>query len=754
MKPSQDSKGSTYPIERLHNLEKLINKPDSLIPVGPESDLAVLLEASISLVKKQLDLESPDCLRFYELALPKSFFKLMNLEIDSSGDDATNIEKYVQEKCVTLMVLLVLKWRNPLDQEEEETFASNDVLSLLLDPHCIFHTTNAKKQPQSRSIFTNDGFRSNGTLLDFIEGFGSLGGFDVLYDRLYHPAKSGICLINAIIKPFGLCAEFLSQDILQRYFLPLLQQIPTYLESLCEEEMQEEMDDNYILSIIQALKSLSKATLNLLEDKEINRRLEMFRLQVHLRTLVMSSPKKDTKELLQIIGFISNGRISPQKVQNLLEMEDKSNFHQDNCISSCSKRISQLIFEEYLDQPNSFDKLSQIISFKKNERSFSSQDIDDIWSAQFGQHESIIHLLLIQIVVNLSDTQIDYLFDKFKYSILEMKDDLRVQSLLELMGKIVEVDTEDVMRMKVLSLYWNLCHHEDISLANMSQIITAHVKILDGSSNLEARKNHWLQVCIEEFSSKRRRRGFIPSLRLIREICSYYPEPSNIVVQSSEPIPVDVAQRYNITDEFQGCHMILTNVVHSLISLSQYNVDQGDLSCYNIEVREHLEFIGFILKHGSLWLLEAPAKRIWKSLIEESHLEEVRDACFEWFLYLMNNEPDINPEHVKSFFDNCIIQMDPKLLTMSGMECFNIFFRSVNLKENKLSRDCFLTKDLNLIGIDYIWKIIRTCPNKKIVHRAIDILKEKYTQLDPSLRDEDENIENTILSSFFDKLYM
>ncbi|CAB4065786.1 USP9_24 [Lepeophtheirus salmonis] len=528
MKPSQDSKGSTYPIERLHNLEKFINKPDSLIP-------------------KQLDLESPDCLRFYELALPKSFFKLMNLEIDSSGDDATNIEK------------------NPLDQEEEETFASNDVLSLLLDPHCIFHTTNAKKQPQSRSIFTNDGFRSNGILLDFIEGFGSLGGFDVLYDRLYHPAKSGICLINAIIKPFGLCAEFLSQDILQRYFLPLLQQIPTYLESLCEEEMQEEMDDNYILSIIQALKSLSKATLNLLEDKEINRRLEMFRLQVHLRTLVMSSPKKDTKELLQIIGFISNGRISPQKVQNLLEMEDKSNFHQDNYI-------------------------------------------DDIWSAQFGQHESIIHLLLIQIVVNLSDTQIDYLFDKFKYSILEMKDDLRVQSLLELMGKIVEVDTEDVMRMKVLSLYWNLCHHEDISLANMSQIITAHVKILDGSSNLEARKNHWLQVCIEEFSSKRRRRGFIPSLRLIREICSYYPEPSNIVVQSSEPIPVDVAQGYNITDEFQGCHMILTNVVHSLIYLSQYNVDQGDLSCYNIEVREHLEFIGFILKHGSLWLLEAPAK--------------------------------------------------------------------------------------------------------------------------------------------------
>jgi len=44
--------------------------------------------------------------------------------------------------------------------------------------------------------------------------------------------------------------------------------------------------------------------------------------------------------------------------------------------------------------------------------------------------------------------------------------------------------------------------------------------------------------------------------------------------------------------------------------------------------------------------------------------------------------------------------------------CFDRFFRHVNLKENKLiskRRGGFFMDDLNLIGVDYLWRVRMIC---------------------------------------------
>lgn len=84
-----------------------------------------------------------------------------------------------------------------------------------------------------------------------------------------------------------------------------------------------------------------------------------------------------------------------------------------------------------------------------------------------------------------------------------------------------------------------------------------------------------------------------------------------------------------------------------------------------------------------------------------------REACFKWFSKLMGDEPDLDPAINKDFFQNNILQLDPALLTESGIKCYERFFKAVNSREGKLkvNRRTFLVDDVDLIGTNYLWRV-------------------------------------------------
>ena len=69
------------------------------------------------------------------------------------------------------------------------------------------------------------------------------------------------------------------------------------------------------------------------------------------------------------------------------------------------------------------------------------------------------------------------------------------------------------------------------------------------------------------------------------------------------------------------------------------------------------------------------------------------------------------------------------------LRCFDRFFKAVNTKENKLipKRRAFLMDDLELIGLEYIWRLV-LCSNEEIANRAIDLLRDTFTNLGPRLQ--------------------
>ena len=172
-----------------------------------------------------------------------------------------------------------------------------------------------------------------------------------------------------------------------------------------------------------------------------------------------------------------------------------------------------------------------------------------------------------------------------------------------------------------------------------------------------------------------------------------------------------------------------------------------------LQVQERLNFLRFLLKDGQLWLCAPQAKQIWTCLAENAVFTQDREACFKWFSKLMGDEPDLDPEINRDFFENNILQLDPSLMTESGIKCFDRFFKAVNCKENKLiaKRRAYLMDDLELIGIDYIWRLILNS-SEDIANKAIELLKETFTNLGPRLQTSQVEIHEDFISSCFDRL--
>lgn len=64
---------------------------------------------------------------------------------------------------------------------------------------------------------------SKGWLVDFINKFGDLNGFDKLLARfLSSETKLTISLVVALLKPWGLCYDYLTQATIKKYFAPII----------------------------------------------------------------------------------------------------------------------------------------------------------------------------------------------------------------------------------------------------------------------------------------------------------------------------------------------------------------------------------------------------------------------------------------------------------------------------------------------------------------------------------------------------
>ncbi|KAG2456362.1 USP9X hydrolase, partial [Polypterus senegalus] len=394
----------------------------------------------------------------------------------------------------------------------------------------------------------------------------------------------------------------------------------------------------------------------------------------------------EVNKVIASISYSAHHHGNAEEVEEWLTAERMAEWIQQNNILS-------ILLRDSLHQLQYVEKLEKILRFVIKEKALTLGDLDNIWTAQ-------------ESWTNASKKQ--------------------REKLLELIRYLAEDDKDGVMAHKVLNLLWNLAHSENVPIDIMDQALSAHIKILDYScsQDQDTQKIQWIERFIEVLHSNDK--WVIPALKQIREICSLFGESPSVLSQAQRS--PHVFYRHDLINQLQHTHALITLVTENLStymeSMKQFvkvhsgydpqTVREGRRYSHVQEVQERLNFLRFLLKDGQLWLCAPQAKKIWKCLAENAVFICDREACFKWYSKLMRDEPDLEPDINKDFFENNVLQLDPSLLTENGMKCFERFFKTVNFREGKLvaKRRVYLMDDLELIGLDYLWQLVTA----KLVH--------------------------------------
>ena len=607
--------------------------------------------------------------------------------------------------------------------------------------------------PQERVYaLPQDHRHPRGWLVDLINYFGRLGGFDGLLERFQGGRNLSVPVICSLLRPFGQCFEYLTINTIETYFMPIIDLVLNILENLTDEELKKEAKieakNDALSTIIKAIKGLAS---RIPSRQETAKNLEIFRLKMILRWLQISSFNGKMNALNEVNKVISNVNYPVHRQPSISGvMQEEDDWLTANRFAEWIKenRVLQIVLRDSLHQPQYVEKLEKIIRFIIKERALSLDDLDDIWQAQHGKHEAIVknvHDLLAKLAWDFSPEQLDHLFGRFQISWREASKKQR-EKLLELIRRLAEDDKDGVMAHKVLTLLWSLARSHDVPTEIMDQALSAHVKILDYSCSQDRdnQKRDWLDMCVQELKHDK---WVLPALKQIREICCSYSEAPANFSQHHRPL-TNISYRHDVISKLQNQHSLVVLVTENLttymkhiriIAIENPNINPASIvpdSRYNhiAQVQDRLSFLRFLLKDGQLWLCAPQAKQIWHCLAENAVFTVDREACFKWFSKLMGDEPDLDPDINREFFENNILQLDPQLLTEHGMRCFDRFFKAVNSKEHKLipKRRTYLMDDVDLIGIDYLWKVL-LCGGDEMANRAIELLKETFTNLGPQL---------------------
>ena len=301
-----------FPLEYMIQLDEQINRPRWIIPVKSKEELDILMNAAIELCRTGLDITSEHCQKFFREGLKTSFEKLMTSEASNGWkrevlECVFNCSKQLIELCVA-----------KLSQDSiptEDSLPLLDSLALVLSPDCHFHTLNRLKHSTiSKSddvIFAKPVIESDprGWLVDLVNVFGELNGFERLLEIFTKQDLPSIHVIASLIKPFGLCSNVLTNQTVTKYLMPIIQVAIRFVDGLSDDKLKDFWKSDDLSTIFIAIEEIVYAR------PEIHAQTigDLERIQHKMRENMNLLMRKSRFES-EIDGDISENNISSDKV--------------------------------------------------------------------------------------------------------------------------------------------------------------------------------------------------------------------------------------------------------------------------------------------------------------------------------------------------------------------------------------------------------------------------------------------------------
>ncbi|EHA99013.1 Ubiquitin carboxyl-terminal hydrolase 24 [Heterocephalus glaber] len=736
--------GIEFPTTNLYELESRVLTDHWSIPYKREESLGKCLLASTYLARLGLCESDENCKRFMDRCMPEAFKKLLT----SSAVHKWGTE--IHEGIYNMLMLLIELVAERIKQDPIP-IGLLGVLTMAFNPDNEYHFKNRMKVSQRNwaEVFGEGNMfavspvstfqkEPHGWVVDLVNKFGELGGFAAIQAKLH------------------------SEDI---ELAPMLD--PVILTTIQDVRSVEEKDlkDKRLVSIPELLSAVKLLCMRFQPD--LVTIVDDLRLDILLRMLKSPHFSAKMNSLKEVTKLIEDSTLS-KSVKNAIDTDRLLDWLVENSVLS-------IALEGNIDQAQYCDRIKGIIELLGSK--LSLDELTKIWKIQSGQSSTVIeniHTIIAAAAVKFNSDQLNHLFVLIQKS-WETESDRVRQKLLSLIGRIGREARFETTSGKVLDVLWELAHLPTLPSSLIQQALEEHLTILsDAYAVKEAIKRSYIIKCIEDIKrpgewsglDKNKKDGFkssqlnnpqfvwvVPALRQLHEITRSFIKQT--YQKQDKSIIQDLKKNFEIvklvTGSLIACHR-LAAAVAGPGGLTGLTLVDGRYT-YREYLEAHLKFLAFFLQEATLYLGWNRAKEIWECLVTGQDVCELdREVCFEWFT---KGQHDLESDVQQQLFKEKILKLESYEITMNGFNLFKTFFENVNLCDHRLKRQGaqLYVEKLELIGMDFIWKIAMESPDEEIANEAIQlIINYSYINLNPRLKKDSVSLHKKFIADCYTRL--
>uniref|UniRef100_A0AAR2M4D3 UBA domain-containing protein n=1 Tax=Pygocentrus nattereri TaxID=42514 RepID=A0AAR2M4D3_PYGNA len=762
-----------FPTTNLYELESRVFTDHWSIPYKREESLGKCLIASTSLARLGLADADENCKRFMDRCMPEAFKKLLT----SSAVHKWGTE--IHEGIYNMLMLLVELVAERVKQDPIP-IGLMGVLTMAVNPDNEYHFKNRMKASQRNwaEVFGEDSMFavSPSSSYQKVIYFGEMGGFTAIQSKL-NQEEMEIGCVSALVQPLGVCAEYLNSSLVQPMLDPVIHKMITYVQNLEEKDLK----DKRLVSIPDLLSAIKLLCMRF--QQELVNVVDDLRLDILLRMLKTPHFSAKMNSLKEVTKLIEESTVS-KTVKNAIDTDRLLDWLVENSVLS-------IALEGNIDQAQYCDRIKGIIELLGSK--LSLDELSKIWRIQSGQSSTVIeniHTIIAAAAVKFNFEQLSHLFVLIQKS-WEVESDRVRQKLLSLIGRIGREARSEATTGKVLEVLWDLAHLPTLPTTLVQQALEEHLTILsDAYAVKETVKRNYIIKCIEDIkkiqiqeeskSTSETQVSFftgswgrkkpsswakssqlsnpqavwvVPALRQLHEITRSFIKQT--YQKQDKSIIQDLKKNFEIvkliTGSLVSCHRLAVSVAGSN-GLSGSTLVDGRYS-YQEYLEGHLKFLAFFLQEASLYLVWNRAKEIWECLVSGMDVCELdREMCFEWFT---KGQHDLESDVQQQLFKEKILKLEPYEITMNGFNLFKTFFENVNLCDHRLKRQGtqLCVERLDLIGMDFIWRIAMESPDEDIANEAIQlIITYSYINLNPKMKKDSVSLHKKFIADCYKRL--
>jgi hypothetical protein len=572
--------------------------------------------------------------------------------------------------------------------------------------------------------------------------FGRIGGFDSMFRRLedHGVSRPNLEVVHWMTHVLQKNINIMHPPTKKFFGLQMRRIVPAFLESCTAEKLQHEDNKNISGTLSQlehALRAsigptyrqdyeISKINLGnrLLRLGLLNKRLLGLQLICEVAEGARAALRRDIPPDKMGDQWMTPAYLANWMVQNgLLEYLYGDGAHAE-LLARCASCVPGLLAEVNL---------------------LREEQIDLIWNAAVGQHESIVTEVYkaLPIIAGFvcNANLFAHMYKKleavpcgaYDVHMINLIRDFTVQAVARMeMLKNPKVDRTWFG----LELLWNYTQDgSGAANAELEQLACSTLAQLFGLVVFQSQRPVLMERCVKQIEAGHS----VPQAQalLVSIIMSYPPGVEENQVSS---VILWLQKRYDLID------LVMRDIVrYQKIALAQAaSVPPGqDVNMcvfrgsrpHHVNVMQRKNLLGYLLVRASLELTSAHLEQWWQAMVVDAVSDWERSLTFCWWqlsLSPISTADEVAGVTTLLFSDSSVQFMFEKFQTLSpevfndeAFKCFRAFFNRVNSSAHLLQvvgDNRYIVSSSNLFGVDTLWRLAISAPIASVSNDATTLL--------------------------------